>query len=71
MDSATLPSAPRRMTGGERNTAQSESLRAGETKHKGDWCYAHWILTLCVLMLMLSALMLMLCSLDADALCIA
>ena len=33
---------------GERHTAQSESFRAGETKHKEIWCYAHWVLTLCL-----------------------
>ena len=38
---------------GERHTAKSESLRAVETKHKGIWCYAHWLLILCALMLML------------------
>ena len=35
------------------------------------WCSAHWMLLLSALMLMLSALMLILHSLDADALCIA
>ena len=103
-----------------RHIAKSESLRAGETKHKRFWCYAHWLLmqstlvvdVLCIdvafigswrsvhwtltlfallinsecfaswcsvhwllilfaLMLMLSALMLILHSLVADALCIA
>ena len=44
------------MTGGERNTAQSESLRAGETEHKEVWGYAHWLL--------------MQCTLDADTACI-
>ena len=29
---------------GERHTTQSESIRAGETEHKGFWCYAHWLL---------------------------
>ena len=28
----------------EKHTAQSESLRIGETTHKGVWCYAHWLL---------------------------
>ena len=27
-----------------RHTAQSESLRIGETRNKGVWCYAHWLL---------------------------
>ena len=35
------------------------------------WCSAHWMLLLSALMLMLSALMLILRSLDFDALCIA
>ena len=30
---------------GGRHTAQSESIRTGETRHKGFWCYAHWLLT--------------------------
>ena len=28
----------------ERHTAQSESIRTRETKHKEVWCYAHWVL---------------------------
>ena len=31
---------------GERHTEKSESVRTGETKHKGVWCYAHWQLML-------------------------
>ena len=30
----------------KRHTAQSESIRTGETRHKGVWCYAHWLLML-------------------------
>ena len=29
---------------GGRHTAKSESIRTRETKHKGVWCYAHWLL---------------------------
>jgi len=46
---------------GERHTAKSESLRAGETKHKGVWCYAHW-------MLMQGTLVLTQCALVVDVL---
>ena len=32
------------MTGGERNTAKSKNIRTRETKQKGVWGYAHWLL---------------------------
>ena len=50
MDSATSPSAPRRMTG-QRHTAKDESFQLQEAHPKGnlllcalilDWCYVHW-----------------------------
>ena len=42
---------------GGRHTAKNESIRTRETKHKGAWCYVHWLL-------MLGALV-------VDAVCIA
>ena len=40
MDSATSPSAPRRMTG-QRHTAKDESFQNRETYQKGICCYKH------------------------------
>mgnify|MGYP005672710019 len=40
MDSATSPSAPRRMTG-QRHTAKDESFQTRETEKKKICCYEH------------------------------
>ena len=60
MDSATTPSAPRRMTG-QRHTAKGESFQTRETDQKKICCYEHcfWIDVMCIgigLMLYVSAL---------------
>ena len=41
MDSATSPSAPRRMTG-QKHTAKGESFQTRETDQKKICCYEHW-----------------------------
>ena len=43
MDSATSPSAPRRMTG-QRHTSKGESFQTRETDQKDICCYVHWFL---------------------------
>ena len=40
-DSATSPSAPRRMTG-QRHTAKGESFQTRESNRKKEWCYVDW-----------------------------
>ena len=60
MDSATSPSAPRRMTG-QRHTAKDESFQTRESNPKEICCYEHWfwIDALCIgFGLMLNALVL-------------
>ena len=41
LDSATSPSAPRRMTGWE-GSAKSESFHFRVTNHNGVWCFMYW-----------------------------
>ena len=41
MDSATSPSAPRRMTG-QGHTAKDESFQTRESNQKEICCYVHW-----------------------------
>ena len=43
-----------------RHTAKIESLHSVETRHKGVWCYAHWLLMQNTLVVDAECLMLML-----------
>ena len=65
MDSATSPSAPRRMTGVggilrrvKVFVLKKPGIKKSVAMRISYWCTTHWLLILCALMLMLSALML-------------
>ena len=55
MDSATSPSAPRRMTGSG-GSAKSESFHFRVTNHNGVWCFVYWSVfdALCIFFILCS-----------------